>query len=256
LQQLFTSMRGLGLQPKRSAGGGHVNVDLAPLKALPEKEGARALANLIAFFESRREMISQLWQHPYRERVAIPVETTMKFRKELDAFDGNWKELGELLYDNRYFNPLVGRKPVYTQMNATALMAAAVPEAYQKPIDIKRPGEVWFPSFGGKGKDRIEFRLFDAPTNENTAALQIKYVRALLDRSFNATKPISIESLYPANAQKTWKEDPALFYRDAKTHLEDLGLSPDEFAPVLIEAARGQQATPKPKDEPIRYEGF
>lgn len=253
---LFKVLRGIGRDPKRSAGGAHVNIDLAPLKALEPRIGARKLANLIAFFESNREMVSFLWQHPFRQRVAIPIEISRELIESLDSFSGDWRALGRLLYQNRYFNPYVGRKPAYVQLNVTGVMDAILPEAYRKTLDIKNPTVPWFPAFGGKGTDRIEFRLFDAPLDEYMAALQIKYVRALLNRSYNVEGVIRLQPRYSAEMRQQWLDDPSQFLKEAEAHLVELGLDPVEFRPLLSQAQSIQIAEPSSKPPLRKFNKF
>jgi hypothetical protein len=248
---LYQTMREQGNLPRRGAGGAHVNVDLAPLKALPEKEGARKMADLLTYFESYREMVQFLWQHPYRVRAASPVAMNAELMEKLNHFDGNWDDLGKILYEGRYFNPFETRKPSYAQLNATAIMGSVIPAEYNKTIDIKNETTPWFPAFGGKGKDRIEFRLFDAPTDEYLASLQIKYVRAMLNRVFNSPNGVKYESKYNAKDFETWKKDPETFLKAASEHLTELGLDPKEFMPLLASSAFAQTAESKPK-EPLR----
>lgn len=256
IAQLYQTMRELGKNPKRGAGGAHVNVDLAPLKALPEKEGARKMANLLNYFESNREMIQFLWQHPFRVRAASPVQMSQTLIDKLNNFSGNWDELGKLLYEEKYFNPFETRKPSYTQLNATALMGSVVPSEYNRTIDIKNPNVPWAPAFGGKGTDRIEFRLFDAPTDEYLAALQVKYVRAMLNSALNRDGVIRHNSKHSPQEFETWKQDPSKFLRAAREHLRELGLDPEEFRPLLGQAHFGQSATPSSKPPLVEYPEF
>ena len=245
IETLYAAMRAIGRDAKRTAGGAHLNMDLGPLMALPPREGARRLANLVAYFESRREMVSFLWQHPFRVRSAMPVPRSRNFAPRLNAFDGEWKDLARLLYEEQYFNPYVGRKPAYTQLNLLGVMAPVIPDAYTKPIDIRDPNRVWFPSFGGKGKDRMEFRLFDAPPDEYIAALQIKYARALCEKALNADGVVPLRRKYDKTAPIMWREEPGLFIDDAEAHIVELGLSPKEFAPLIADALRKQYSKPK-----------
>lgn len=253
---LYGAMRELGKLPRRGAGGAHVNVDLAPLKALPEKEGARKMANLLNYFESNRDMIQFLWQHPYRLRAAAPVEMSSELVSKLNGFKGNWDDLGNLLYEEKYFNPFELRKPAYTQLNATALMASVIPPEYQKTIDIKNPEVPWTPAFGGKGTDRVEFRLFDAPTDEYLAALQIKYVRAMLNNALNSDGVVKHQPKFTAQDVEGWKKDPAKYLKAARQHLRDLGLDPEEFKPLLGQAHFAQTAIPTTKAPLIEYDSF
>ncbi len=261
VRALYLAMRELGQVPRRGAGGAHVNIDLAPLVALGPRQGARKAANLIAYFESNRDMIQFLWQHPFRVRAALAVEQTPELVAGLNSFSGEWNELGTLLYEQRYFNPYITRKPGYAQLNATALMSGAIPKAYQKTIDIKDPAVKWFPAFGGKGKDRLEFRLFDAPTDEYMAALQVKYVRALLNQALNAPGTVKLKAHFTAAQVAAWKnEDGSVngtqFAVDAIEHFKELGLDPKEFRMLVLEAIRMQEVQPAPRPPLEKFRRF
>ncbi len=254
--KLFQTMRNLGKVPRRGAGGAHVNIDLAPLKAMPEKEGARKMVDLINYFESHREMIQFLWQHPFRQSAAMKLNVSPSLRKNLNDFDGNWDDLGKVLYEEKYFNSFETRKPSYAQLNATALMADVIPTEYETTIDIKNPKVPWAPAFGGKGKDRIEFRLFDAPTDEFLAALQIKYVRALLNSSLNQPNKISNEPIYQPSDFEMWKKEPAKFLEAAKSHLKEMGLNPEEFQALFASSYYAQTVEPNAKAPLVEFKNF
>lgn len=241
IEKLYAAMRSIDAIPKASAGGGHTNIDLAPLFKLGDKVGTDKFLNLLRYFESNREMIAFLWQHPARERTSIPVDLNLNDKRRLNEFKGDWKSLGELLYSIQYFNTFVSRKPSYTQLNAVGLMVEEAPDEYRQGIDIKNPEVEWFPSFGGKAGDRVEFRLFDAPENEVLAALQIKYVRALLDVVWNTNKKIKIETIFHPEHRTLWEKDSKIFIADAKKHLRQLGLDFDEFKPLIVHSWHKQQ---------------
>lgn len=249
IKALYEANRALGQFPSRVAGGAHVNIDLQPFFALPDKQGARKFVDFLSEFENNREMIQFLWQHPYRTAAAFPLSMSPTLQQKLNSFSGSWDELARLLYEEKYFNPYVGRKPGYTQFNLTALMSGLVPETYQQTIDIKNPATEWFPAFGGKGGDRVELRLFDAPADEYMAALQIKYVRALLNKGLNQTGSTPIRKKYGTEDFESWKDNPSAFIQAANAHLIDLGLDPKEFLPLVVDAHRVQQTElPKPKE--------
>ena len=256
IRAIYETNRALGQSPSRAAGGAHINIDLQPFFGFPEKEGPRKFVDFLNQFESNREMIQFLWQHPYRTAAAFPLAVNPSLQEKLNQFNGSWDELARLLYQERYFNPYVTRKPGYTQLNLTALMSGLVPDEYQQTIDIKNPKTTWFPAFGGKGTDRMELRLFDAPPDEYLAALQIKYVRALLNKSLNSPGPIPIEKKYSSEDFENWKNDSTQFSQAAKAHLMDLGLDPKEFLPLIVDSFRVQQ-TELPKPLPlVEYPNF
>ncbi len=256
IEVLYAINRELGQDPKRGAGGAHVNVDLEPILKLGPKKGPRKVVDFINFFESSREMTQFLWQHPFRERVAIPVDLHASLVTKLNNFNGTKEELATLLYEEQYFNPYETRKPGYTQLNATPVMDSAVPEKYKGSIDIKNPESKWFPAFAGKGKGRMEFRMFDAMPDEYLAALQIKYVRAMMNKSLNSDGPISLERKYSASDIQKWKDNPKAFVAAAEKHLVELGLDPVEFRPLLAQSHWVQGATPSQKAPLQKYKYF
>lgn len=238
ITNLYSSMRDLGMRPKRTAGGAHVNIDLEPFMSMKDGSGAKEIAKFIHFFESNREMVSFLWQHPSRYRVAIPVDHSTGLGDELAKFTGGWDELADLLYRKQYFNPFVGRKPKYTQLNVTSILEPAIPNEYLGyTVDIKNPNAKWRPEFPQK-TGRIEFRLFDAMDDEAKAALQIKYVRALLKYARNNYK---MDGKFLDNISSTKKfleflKNPALFETAAREHFAMLGLNYEEYHFLVAEA--------------------
>jgi hypothetical protein len=288
LTSLYQSMRELNNFPQRSAGGAHINIDISTLKLTEEeaqaykalknltpakveqldaksaqqfaelkakaKHGARKLANLISVFESEREMTTALWQHPFRRRTGIMSEVDREFFYRLAHFEGDWDDLGTLLYNQGYFNSYRARKPAYMQLNVVGLMAENIPPEFAKGIDIKNPIHRWFPAFGGKAADRVEFRLFDAPEDEYIAALQIKYIRALLNKAWNTEGVLDPARRFGAEDLVTWKKMPDRFVRDASTHLEGLGLDGKEFEPALRESIIIQAYEPRVKPLPGKFD--
>lgn len=240
---LFRAMRHQGNYPSRAAGGGHFNVGLEQLFELPSKEAAARMSNLLRVFEENREIIGFLWQHPFRQRVAMPVPYDGKFVKAINNFKGDWKDLQYLLYENQYFNPYITRKPAYIQMNTTGLMADVVPQAYKKSIDIKKAGEKdWFPSFSKGGTDRVEWRMPDAMLDEHMQALEIKFFRALLERGLNGEKVVLHSKKGKEALAAGWRNDPKSFFAASDEFLISLGLSPDEFRPAQVQAMQQQLA--------------
>lgn len=233
MPQLYRIARENGLEPNRRMGGGHFNFDLRELKKMPVEQGTKAITNLITYFESNETMILSLWTHPARFRAAEPVRTSTEFLRKLQSFEGNWQDLGRLLYEGRYFNTFVGRKPKYIPLNLTALMTDVVPQEYlNRTLDIKNKSQKWFPNFG-KVEGRGEARFFDAPKDEYMATLQAKYWLALLNHTFNEQGRFAPQRKYSYEDVQKWVEDPVHFFKDAEKHLLELGLNPSEFQPLM-----------------------
>jgi len=234
ISQLFTTARSLNLYPKRAAGGGHFNFDIEELMAtLPAKQGARAMANFLAYFESQQELILFLWMHPLRSHAAYPIEYSKDFPRKLNSFSGDWLDLGRLLYESRYFNDNIGRKPKYAPINTTPLMTPIVPDEYKrKGLDIRNKEKGWFLSFG-EDTGRVEARLFDAPVDEKMAALQIKYFRAVMNKTFNSSNIIPLTKKYTSADYDRWKNNPKDWVSDVTAHLRELGLNPAEFMGLI-----------------------
>lgn len=256
IQPLYVLARQLGMHPQRNAGGAHVNFDLGALKKLPVAQGTRALTNLISYFESNQELILFMWQHPSRTRAAAPVVLHPELAKKLEEFNGNWESLGRLLYEYRYFNQYETRKPKYVPLNLTALMTSIVPGKYlEKTLDIRNDKQRWFPNFA-KVYSRGEARFFDAPTDEFSAALQIKYWRALLNRAMNSPRPIKLKKKFSLEDNERWKTNPDQWIKEANEHLAELGLDPAEFQTLLWESFGNRKQTEMKPIELKVYDGF
>ncbi len=233
ISKIFSTGREFNMQPGRFAGGAHVNMDLAPLKnQMTPEQGTRAILNIIAYFESNRDVISFLWQHPMRMHAAYPVPLKPGFAHDLAQFHGDWDSLGKFLYNERYFNPYVGRKPKYSPWNMTAIMSPFIPRPYiENKLDIRNKEQQWFPNFNDV-TGRIEFRLMDSPTDEYIAALQIKWFRAFMLKTLNSPTPIELNRKYSDADMQKWKENPEEWIAKVSEHLNDLGLDPKEFEPL------------------------
>ncbi|GIL17354.1 MAG: hypothetical protein BroJett040_11050 [Oligoflexia bacterium] len=234
VMDLYAAGKKNGLAPSRAAGGAHVNFDLGYLKKnFSTEQGTRALINLVQLFESEKEVILRLWQHPKRKHAAYPVNFTTEMAQKLENFKGDWTDLGRQLYEMRYFNTNIGRKPKYVPINLTALMTDILPVEYlDKSLDIKNPTHEWFPNFN-RVYDRGEARFFDAPTDEKMAALQIKYWRALMNKAFNAGQVLKYQSKYSSKDLQEWKEDAGSWKKAVESHLVELGLDPAEFQSLI-----------------------
>lgn len=233
LPKLFDVTRDYGYVPSRTGGGAHYNFDLKPLKTLPVAQGTRAITNLITYFETRAPIIMGLWTHPGRYRAAWPFETRVDFLRKLENFKGDWKDLGKLLYDERYFNTNVGRKPKYVPVNLTSLMTESVPREFlESNVDIRNAKQEWKPDFA-KVEDRGEARFYDAPTDAYMATLQLKHWMAVMNHAFNTPNAIKPQKIYSYEDMQAWLNDPIAFAKAVEGHLKEIGLDPQEFQPLI-----------------------
>jgi hypothetical protein len=246
---LYQTARNNNMIPSRAAGGAHMNFDLTQImQNLPPEQGTRAVLNLVTYFENNQNLILSLWMHPQRVHAAFPVVIRDGFAEKVRDFKGGWKELGVFLYENRYFNVFKGRKPKYVPINLTSLMTDILPKEYTENIlDIKNEDQKWFPNFN-KVHGRGEMRFFDAPTNEYVAALQIKYTRALFNKSLNSAQNIDYAPKFSADRMNRWKLDANLWVKDVSEHLQELGLDPQEFLPLIWDSYGIQKSTNRYKE--------
>ncbi|MFN9066468.1 MAG: hypothetical protein ACK5V3_04520, partial [Bdellovibrionales bacterium] len=234
--QIYSVARSMGQVSSRRAGGAHVNFDIEVLQKLPVSVGTRKLLNLVAYFESNRQVILHLWMHPRRKHSAHPIKLQEGFAEKLENFSGDWADLGRFLYNERYFNTFVGRKPKYAPINLTALMTDFVPKEYlETTLDIKNKKQVWFPNFN-KVHGRGEARFFDAPSDEHSAALQIKYFRALLNKAWGPEGKIRLVPQFTEAQKASWKSDAVAWKKAVEDHLIELGLDPNEFQALIWES--------------------
>lgn len=255
-QQVYAAARNLGQVSSRRAGGAHVNFDVELLKKLPVQVGTRKVLNLISYFESRRQAILHLWMHPRRKHSAYPVNIKPGFAEKVAAFSGDWNDLGRFLYNERYFNTFVGRKPKYAPINVTALMTDIVPDAYfASTLDIKNKKQSWFPNFN-KVHGRGEARFFDAPTDEHSAALQIKYFRALLNKAWNTDGIVPLVPKYSDVQKEAWKTDGLAWKLAIEEHLLELGLDPKEFQGLVWESFLNHKKSAERQVQYTEYQDF
>jgi hypothetical protein len=161
-----------------------------------------------------------------------------------------------MLYEQKYFNVYMGRKPKYVPLNVTALMTEVVPKEYlQSVLDIKNPEQKWFPNFN-QVTDRIEARFFDAPEDEFMAALQIKWWRAFMNKTLNSERPLKLVPKYSALDAFNWRRNPQKWFEAANEHLLDLGLDPKEFEALLWSSLRNHQKFSVNKKEYKVFEPF
>ena len=105
MNAVYTAMEKEGVIPSLRAGGGHINIDLAPFKGKP-----RELARFLAIFHEHRGILSFMFQNINRSAAAEAVEISPRLKAELRDFRGTETQLKQLLYNERYFNQRLGRK--------------------------------------------------------------------------------------------------------------------------------------------------
>lgn len=226
LQKAFADSSAI---PSVAMGGGHINVDLAPFEGKPKQ-----LARFLSLVNENRGIISMLFQDPRRLRSAEPIEISDKLAKALAGFDGTEKELKQLLYNERYFNSRVGRKSRYIQLDLSAYFQDVIPEEFiHQDFDIKN--DLWHRNFDVDPKIRkAEFRLFNAPRTAEEGALQIKFVRALLNEALNGSGPVS-GKVADVNYNK-YLEDPKMALQELRDLCDRLGLKFEEYRPLFVDS--------------------
>ncbi len=217
--------------PNFSLGGGHINIDLAVFADRP-----RELARFLTLFHQYRDIIALMYQHPKRLLAAEATEVSPHLSRALADFKGTEAELKKLLYNERYFNTRVGRKTRYVQLDLSAYFQDIIPAKYiHADFDIGNPSTPWRQQFRVDPNVRkMEFRLFGAPETAQESALQIRLIRALLDRALNTDDPLEARV---ANVDlERFKASPQMALQRLKQMTNDLGLDFEEYRPAM---ARG-----------------
>lgn len=216
--------------PTIKAGGGHINVDLAPFDNNP-----KALARFMSIFHEHRGVISLMFQYVNRLKSAEPIDIDPAFARQLANFNGSEEELKKLLYNEQYFNTRYGRKTRYNQLELSAYFQDVIPEEFiTEDFDINSPTDPWRRTFRVDPKIRkAEFRLFNAPRDPMESALQIKLVRAMLNKALNEEGELSgaVQKVdhvgYLKNTEKA--------YEDLQKLCDDLGLDINDYRPAVAE---------------------
>lgn len=242
MSAVFRAMNKMNVIPSHSGGGGHLNVDLAPFQGNP-----RALARFLTLFHEHRGMISFLFTNVNRVAVAEPVEVSADLSRRLRDFQGSELELKQLLYNEGYYNQRLGRKTRNVQIDMSAFFQDIIPAEHIHPdFDFKNPTEPWRPQFRVNPKIRkMEMRLFDAPIDAFESSMQIKLVKALIDKALNSDAPLS------GRVQEVNHENFTRDYEFAKGELarmcQSLGLSVSEYKIFLARAfVQGRQNMSSP----------
>lgn len=232
MKRVFKAMEKQSLLPQQRFGGGHVNVDLKEFQGKP-----KAMARFIATYLENRNIMSIMFQHPGRQMGAEPIKVSQNFLEKLKNFNGTEEELKQLLYNEKFFNTRVGRKTKNTQLNLLAYLQDVIPEQFlHEDFDMKN--DTWRRTFDVEPKIRkMEFRMFNAPRNAAESALQIKFVKALMNKALNENGAV-LASTNPASYKvdyETYARDPEKALKDFDKTMRDLGLDPKEYRAFLVE---------------------
>lgn len=216
--------------PSLMAGGGHVNIDLAAFDGNP-----KALARFLTIFHEHRGIIALMFQHINRTHTSEPVEISQTLKNALKDFNGSEEELKKLLYNERYFNTRFGRKTRYIQLDVSAYFQDVIPEEFvTDDFDISNPTVDWRRTFRVDPKIRkAEFRMFNAPRDAAESAMQIKLVRAMLDKAINSSEALDGDISYKSHLDYVKK--PQMAEDDLKKLCDDLGLDINQFRTATME---------------------
>jgi hypothetical protein len=225
---VFRALDRESLIPATRFGGGHVNVDLKPFEGNP-----KALARFLGTYYDSRNMMTLMFQHPGRGVGAEPNRASASLIQKLKTFDGSEADLKKLLYNEKFFNTRVGRKTKNNQLNMIAYFQDAIPEEFiHEDFDMKN--DMWRRTFDVNPKIRkMEFRLFNAPRNAAESALQIKFVRAMMNKALNENTGV-FNGNYEVNINKL-AENPETAMQEFDKLMRDLHLDPAEYRPFLTE---------------------
>ncbi len=230
IQAVYQAFEENDILPQLQGGGGHINVDLAAFDGKPKE-----LARFLAVFHEHRSVISLMFQHVNRVKTSEPVEVSDNLSQKLRSFDGSEEDLKNLLYEERYFNTRFGRKTRYVQIDMSAYFQDIIPDEFvTDDFDIASPTVPWRRQFRVDPNIRkMEFRMFNAPRDAMESGLQIKLVRAILNRALNETDEVS--GTVSKTSHLEYLEEPDKAMEDLKKMCDDLGLDVDEFRPQVSE---------------------
>lgn len=222
MEGVFRSLKRESLIPSPRFGGGHVNIDLAPFEGKP-----KALARFLGTYYDNRNTMTLLFQHPGRGVGAEPNRMSQSLIDKLKNFDGTEEDLKKLLYDERFFNTRVGRKTKNNQLNLIAYFQDVIPQDFiHEDFDMKN--DMWRRTFDVNPKIRkMEFRLFNAPRNAAESALQIKFVRAMMNKALNEDSAV-FRGNYEVNTGAL-AQNPQRAEQEFLRTMNDLHLDPAEY---------------------------
>jgi hypothetical protein len=214
------------LRPSAEMGGGHINIDLAAFDGKPKE-----FARFYSTFLEHRGIAALLFQYPGRQRTAEATEVSSRLAQALKSFNGTEEELKQLLYNERQFNTRLGRKARYVQMVLDAYFQDVIPEEFLH-ADQNIMNDPWRRNFDVDPKIRkIEFRMMDAPASAYEAALQKKFVRAILNKALNDSDALS--GIVQKVDHEAYVKNPRKALQDLEKMCTALGLDPQEYRSFL-----------------------
>ncbi len=230
INEVYKAFESNDILPNLQSGGGHVNIDLAAFDGKPKE-----LARFLSIFHEHRGVISLMFQHVNRVRTSEPANVSSTLASKLKNFNGSEEDLKKLLYNEQYFNTRFGRKTRYIQIDMSAYFQDIIPQEFlTEDFDIANPTIDWRRQFRVDPKIRkMEFRMFNAPRDAMESALQVKLVRAMLDKALNSPEELS-GAVQEVNHLK-YKDNPELAQDHLKKMCDDLGLDINEFRPSVNE---------------------
>lgn len=231
IQTVYEAFAENNVIPSHKAGGGHINVDLAAFDKNP-----KAFGRFLSLYHQYRGVMAVLFQDIERLKSAEPVKVTKKLAGALKNFEGTEDELKNLLYQERYFNPRVGRKTRYLQLDIGSYFQDVIPQQFiSDDFDINNPEILWRPQFRVDPRIRkMEFRLMDAPVTPQESALQMKLVRALMNKAFNEENELS-GSVQAVNYEE-FVNKPDKAFKQLHKMCADLGLNPEDYEGRMAES--------------------
>ena len=180
------------IQSHLRAGGGHINVDLAPFEGRP-----RAMSRFLALFHEYGDIITLMFSRSFIEGYGNLFILDEFLKGQLQDFQGTEEELKEMLYNNRYFHAEVGSKTRYAPLNVIPYFQDVIPgELLGEDLDFLNPKVSWEPRFRFVKPEhkRMELRFFGAPRDPVESALHIRFVRAMLHGAFNEDFPLGVRT--------------------------------------------------------------
>ncbi|MCK5072739.1 MAG: hypothetical protein KAQ98_04880 [Bacteriovoracaceae bacterium] len=225
IKSVYEALNESSVVPYFKLGGSHINVDLKPFM----ESDPKSLARVTSLFLQYRGLLSLMYQHPNRFMAAEPLKISSNLAAQLANFNGTHDDLKKLLFNERYFNTRIGRKSRYTQLDLSSYYQDIIPEEFiTEDFDIKNPKVQWRRQFRVDPDIRkMEFRLFGAPEDAYESALQLKLVRAILNKAMNDDTPLTgVVSKY---SYEDYLNNPKLAYKHLDEMCDDLHLPKDQY---------------------------